>query len=100
MTRMRATRMPAPAGLSRDKRTAIAVIAAAGFNAMTTACEPNDFSPRRPRTSAPPPLWRKVTLPTIILARRTSMAYAHGRTFYDADSHVMELTDFLIEHAD
>ena len=28
------------------------------------------------------------------------MAYAQGRTFYDADSHIMELPDFLIEHAD
>jgi len=28
------------------------------------------------------------------------MAYATGRTFYDADSHIMELPDFLIAHAD
>jgi predicted TIM-barrel fold metal-dependent hydrolase len=28
------------------------------------------------------------------------MAYAHGRTFYDADSHVMELPDFLTQYAD
>ena len=28
------------------------------------------------------------------------MPYAKGRTFYDADSHIMELPDFLIEHAD
>ena len=28
------------------------------------------------------------------------MTYAQGRTFYDADSHIMELPDFLIEHAD
>jgi predicted TIM-barrel fold metal-dependent hydrolase len=28
------------------------------------------------------------------------MAYASGHTFYDADSHIMELPDFLIEHAD
>ncbi len=28
------------------------------------------------------------------------MAYASGRTFYDADSHIMELPDFLRTHAD
>ena len=28
------------------------------------------------------------------------MAYAEGRTYYDADSHIMELPDFLREHAD
>ncbi|CAN5213324.1 hypothetical protein BH11PSE2_BH11PSE2_21830 [soil metagenome] len=28
------------------------------------------------------------------------MAYASGRVFNDADSHIMELPDFLIEHAD
>ena len=28
------------------------------------------------------------------------MAYAQGRTFYDADSHIMELPDFLREFAD
>lgn len=28
------------------------------------------------------------------------MVYAQGRTFYDADSHIMELPDFLAEHAD
>ncbi len=28
------------------------------------------------------------------------MPYAHGRTFYDADSHVMELPDFLSQYAD
>jgi predicted TIM-barrel fold metal-dependent hydrolase len=28
------------------------------------------------------------------------MSYAQGRTFYDADSHIMELPDFLIAHAD
>ncbi len=28
------------------------------------------------------------------------MAYASGRTFYDADSHIMELPDFLRRHAD
>ena len=28
------------------------------------------------------------------------MAYAEGRTFFDADSHVMELPDFLLDFAD
>jgi predicted TIM-barrel fold metal-dependent hydrolase len=28
------------------------------------------------------------------------MAYAEGRVFYDADSHIMELPDFLSAHAD
>src|SRR3978361_1874644 len=28
------------------------------------------------------------------------MVYATGRTYHDADSHIMELPDFLIEHAD
>ena len=28
------------------------------------------------------------------------MPYAQGRTFFDADSHVMELPDFLRDHAD
>jgi predicted TIM-barrel fold metal-dependent hydrolase len=28
------------------------------------------------------------------------MAYAEGRTFYDADSHIMELPDYLRAHAD
>ena len=28
------------------------------------------------------------------------MTYATGRTFADADSHIMELPDFLIDHAD
>lgn len=28
------------------------------------------------------------------------MAYASGRTFFDADSHIMELPDFLTAHAD
>ena len=28
------------------------------------------------------------------------MAYAEGRTFYDADSHIMELPDFLRDFAD
>lgn len=28
------------------------------------------------------------------------MRYAQGRTYYDADSHIMELPDFLAEHAD
>src|SRR3954463_1963817 len=29
-----------------------------------------------------------------------SMPYAQGRTFFDADSHVMELPGFLRDHAD
>jgi hypothetical protein len=28
------------------------------------------------------------------------MAYAEGRTFFDADSHVMELPTFILDHAD
>ena len=28
------------------------------------------------------------------------MIYAQGRTFYDADSHIMELPDWLVEYAD
>ncbi len=28
------------------------------------------------------------------------MTYAQGRTCYDADSHIMELPDFLAEYAD
>ena len=28
------------------------------------------------------------------------MVYATGRTYHDADSHIMELPDFLIDHAD
>ena len=28
------------------------------------------------------------------------MVYAQGRTFYDADSHVMELSDWLVQYAD
>ena len=28
------------------------------------------------------------------------MAYARDRTYLDADSHIMELPNFLIEHAD
>ena len=28
------------------------------------------------------------------------MPYAEGRTFLDADSHLMELPDFLRDHAD
>jgi uncharacterized protein len=28
------------------------------------------------------------------------MAYAQGRTYYDADSHIMELPDFLAQYAD
>ena len=28
------------------------------------------------------------------------MAYAEGRRFYDADSHIMELPDYLRAHAD
>ena len=28
------------------------------------------------------------------------MPYAQGRTYYDADSHVMELPDFLSQYAD
>lgn len=28
------------------------------------------------------------------------MPYAEGRTFFDADSHIMELPDFLLDHAD
>ena len=28
------------------------------------------------------------------------MTYAKGRTLYDADSHIMELPDFLTLHAD
>jgi predicted TIM-barrel fold metal-dependent hydrolase len=28
------------------------------------------------------------------------MVYARGRTYHDADSHIMELPDFLIDHAD
>ena len=28
------------------------------------------------------------------------MPYAEGRTFYDADSHIMELPDFLRDFAD
>ena len=28
------------------------------------------------------------------------MAYAQGRTFFDADSHIMELPNFLLDHAD
>ena len=28
------------------------------------------------------------------------MPYAQGRTFFDADSHIMELPDFLTEYAD
>src|SRR5262245_30404420 len=32
--------------------------------------------------------------------RRTNMTYAQGRTFFDADSHIMELPDFLKAYAD
>ena len=28
------------------------------------------------------------------------MPYAEGRTYYDADSHIMELPDWLVEFAD
>jgi hypothetical protein len=28
------------------------------------------------------------------------MPYAAGRTFHDADSHIMELGDWLTQHAD
>ena len=28
------------------------------------------------------------------------MVYAEGRTFYDADSHLMELSDWLVQYAD
>ena len=28
------------------------------------------------------------------------MPYAQGRTFFDADSHIMELPDFLTQYAD
>ncbi|RPI07324.1 MAG: hydrolase, partial [Actinobacteria bacterium] len=28
------------------------------------------------------------------------MVYAQGRTYYDADSHIMELPDFLRDYAD
>src|SRR5436190_7480705 len=28
------------------------------------------------------------------------MPYAEGRTFYDADSHLMELSDWLVQYAD
>lgn len=28
------------------------------------------------------------------------MPYAEGRTCYDADSHLMELSDWLVQHAD
>jgi len=31
---------------------------------------------------------------------RSPMVYAQGRTYYDADSHLMELPDFLKIHAD
>ena len=31
---------------------------------------------------------------------RRRMTYAQGRTFYDADSHIMELPDWLVEYAD
>jgi hypothetical protein len=28
------------------------------------------------------------------------MPYAHGRTYYDADSHLMELSEWLPQYAD
>ena len=28
------------------------------------------------------------------------MPYAEGRTYYDADSHLMELGDWLVQYAD
>jgi hypothetical protein len=28
------------------------------------------------------------------------MPYAEGRTYYDADSHLMELADWLVQYAD
>jgi hypothetical protein len=28
------------------------------------------------------------------------MPYAEGRTYYDADSHLMELSDWLVQYAD
>ena len=28
------------------------------------------------------------------------MVYASGRTYHDADAHIMELPDFLRDHAD
>ena len=28
------------------------------------------------------------------------MPYAEGRVFYDADSHLMETSDWLVSHAD
>src|SRR4051812_42715139 len=35
-----------------------------------------------------------------IASSMTSMPYATGGTFFDADSHIMELPDFLHRHAD
>src|SRR5436305_14435677 len=32
--------------------------------------------------------------------RERAMTYAQGRVYYDADSHIMELPDFLTEYAD
>src|SRR5688572_13370905 len=32
--------------------------------------------------------------------RSATMTYAQGRTYYDADSHIMELPGFLTDHAD
>jgi len=36
----------------------------------------------------------------IVVAMTTAPTYAQGRTYYDADSHLMELSGWLVEYAD
>src|SRR3954451_10606694 len=52
---------------------------------------------RRSSTAGATPLADARLFGRVTLA---AMPYAQGRTFFDADSHVMELPDFLRDHAD
>jgi predicted TIM-barrel fold metal-dependent hydrolase len=43
---------------------------------------------------------RALRYPAARYPEKFSMAYAQGRTYYDADSHIMELPDWALEFAD
>src|SRR5476649_390464 len=68
----------------------------------TAAVFAQDFSGRSRRFDAEKALYSiALTVPPRPrVTRKPPMTYAQGRIFNDADSHIMELPDFLKSHAD
>src|SRR4029079_18496482 len=62
--------------------------------------DPARLAARRQRSAAHAAASGRATARLAALSDEVSMPYAQGRVFYDADSHVMELGDWLPQYAD